>query len=114
MKVLALTLILLSLSVATIAKERQWQDASVVSSSSGNSGAAVVPVGGMLIGVPLHRLYYRIETADIAYVVFVPGGRPLNVTIKGHTKLAVDGRNLHILDDGGKDVKLPIVQKVAK
>jgi hypothetical protein len=38
----------------------------------------------------------------------------LNVTLHGQTKIAVDGMDIHVLDDGGKDVKLTIVEKIAK
>lgn len=42
------------------------------------------------------------------------GGHPLNVTLNGKTKIAMDGTNLHILDDGGKDIKVPVVEKIAR
>jgi hypothetical protein len=42
------------------------------------------------------------------------GGHPLNITLNGKTELAIDGTNAHILDDAGKDVKVPIVLKVAR
>jgi hypothetical protein len=36
------------------------------------------------------------------------------VTLYGKTKIALDGTNAHILDDGGKDIKVPIVEKIAR
>jgi hypothetical protein len=103
--------------VAT-AKERQWQDATVVdiSYNSSNGGTATIPVGGITATVPItvNRIVYRISTQDTTYIfVLVNKKHPLNLTLHGKTKIAVDGSNAHILDDGGKDVKVPIVQKIA-
>jgi hypothetical protein len=68
-------------------------------------------------------------TADTSPLVFrrksaeaIENGRdsvapfhPLNLTVHGTTKIALDanGHDAHILDDGGKDVKVPIAEKVA-
>jgi hypothetical protein len=36
------------------------------------------------------------------------------VTLYGKTKIAIDGKNAHILDDEGKDEKVPIAEKIAR
>jgi hypothetical protein len=103
--------------VAT-ANTRQWQDATVVdiSYNSSNGGTATIPVGGIIATVPItvNRIIYRIATQDTTYIlVLVNKKHPLNRTLHGKTRIAVDGSNAHILDDAGKDVKVPIAQKIA-
>ena len=101
MRALALSLIAiltatlaLSLTFAppTFAKPSQWQKAKVVNITSESGGAVAAPIGAMIVGVR----------------------QLLNVTLYGKTKIAVDGRNAHILDDEGKDRKVPIAQKIAR
>ena len=120
MRALALGMVLLW-AVPTFAKPRQWQDATVaaINSQANDNGAAVVPIGGALYRVKIRSttLWYTIETQDTTYVLAqVIQGRkhPLNVTLHGKTKISIDGSNAHILDDAGKDVKLPIVRKIAQ
>jgi hypothetical protein len=38
----------------------------------------------------------------------------LNVTLYEPTKVAIDGNNAHILDDYGKDRKMPVVEKITR
>jgi hypothetical protein len=114
----ALVFVILCASAVT-AKNREWKDAKVtaITSDTTNGGVAVIPIGGILAGVPItnHRIFYRIETADMVYILaYVNKKRPLDVTLNGKTKIAIDGHDAHILDDAGKDVKLPIVQKIAR
>jgi hypothetical protein len=99
MRIAGLALVLLCASTA-FAKDRLWQDAKVtkVSSSIEDSGA--------IVAVTYTPLRSRMAQPN--------GGRPLNVTLNGKTKIAVDGANLHGLDDAGKDVKVPIALKIAR
>jgi hypothetical protein len=129
MRIAGLVLVLLCASTV-FAKDRLWQDAKVtkVSSSVEDSGAVVGTVGTIAVGgrIQTTAMYYWLETPDITYIVAVTytplrsrmaqpnGGRPLNVTLNGKTKIAVDGANLHVLDDAGKDVKVPIALKIAR
>jgi hypothetical protein len=129
MRCLALVLVLLSASVA-LANNRQWKEAKVarIASSVEDNGAVVGTVGTTAIGgrIQSTATYYWLETDDITYIVAVTytpirarfaqpnGGHPLNVTLNAKTKIAIDGTNAHILDDAGKDVKVPIVEKIAR
>lgn len=110
------TLVVILLASVAIAKDRQWKDAKVAKITSDVSGAVVVPVGTSLVGVHIVRLFYWIETDDTTYVLGPAIGRrqSLDVTLYGKTKIAIDGRNAHILDDAGKDRKLPIAEKIAR
>jgi hypothetical protein len=115
MKVLSLTLAILCVSVVQ-ANDRQWKDAKVANISSDRGGAVAAPIGTMIVAVPIVRTFYWIETDDTTYVLGPAIGKShlLNVTLYGKTKIALDGRNAHILDDDGKDKKIPIAQKIAR
>jgi len=67
--------------------------------------------------IPLTVILYRFETADMAYKVrqvIRKNGTPPSVTLHGTTKIALEGMKIHVLDDEGKDVKLTVVEKIAK
>ena len=124
MKFTALAIVLLAASSA-IAKPRDWKPATVtlISSSTEQTGAVVMPLYGGLAGsrVYVTRIEYRIDTDDTTFTLvklvrsWVRRDHPLNLTLHGTTKIALDanGHDAHILDDGGKDVKVPITEKVA-
>lgn len=110
-----LIFVVLCASVA-LANNRQWKDAKVVNITSQQGGALAAPVGTMIVGVPITRTFYWIQTDDITYVIgpAITKRQMLNVTWYGKTKIAIDGRNAHVLDDDGKDRKLPISEKIAR
>jgi hypothetical protein len=121
----ALILAILYAAVA-LAAPRQWKDAKVtrISSTIHDNGVVVGTVGTTVVGgrVQSESTFYWIETEDITYILsqsFNPmrnwrRPKPLNVTLNGNTKIAIDGTDAHILDDAGKDVKLPIAEKIAR
>jgi hypothetical protein len=131
MKALALALVLF-LPAVLLAKLREWKNATVaaITLGSADSGAAVVPVGTVWLGVRITTdcIGYRIETEDMIYILEYcynpivqhpwPGqhsrNRAPDVTLNGKTKIAIDGHDAYILDDSGKEVKVPIMEKVAK
>jgi hypothetical protein len=115
MRTLALVLIFLAASTA-FANNREWKDAKVTNITSQSGGAVAAPIGTMIVGVPITKTFYWIETDDTTYVLgpAITKRQLLNVTLYGKTKIAVDGRNAHILDDDGKDKKIPIAQKIAR
>lgn len=116
----ALALILVCSAVA-LAEPRPWKDARItnITSNSQDRGAVVVPIGGGLYGghVIVTTVWYQVDTNDMSYMLRWTNKRhPLNVTLRGNVKIAMDsnGHDAHILDDSGKDVKVPIGSKVAK
>jgi hypothetical protein len=115
MRTLALAVALLC-ATAVLAAPRVWKDAKVANITSERGGNAVVPVNGALFGVPITKMYYWIETDDTTYVLgpVITKRQALNVTLYGKTKISVDGNKAHILDDDGKDKKIPIAQKIAR
>jgi hypothetical protein len=116
----ALALILLCSGLA-YAGPRPWKEGLVknITSNSQDRGAVVVPIGGGLYGghVIVTTVWYQVDTDDMIYMLaWVNKKHPLNLTLHGKTKIAMDsnGHDAHILDDSGKDIKLPIAQKVAR
>lgn len=119
MKTPALILLLLYSSVALANTNRDWKPATVAEMNSEDTeiDKPPNPKTGQSLVILTTTILIRLETPDITYVVrqiIHRNGHPLNVTLNGQTKICVDGNNMHILDDAGKDVKLPIVQKIAK
>jgi len=119
----ALILAVLSSSVAVAkdpkarhlrAEDLQWKDAKVIDITSEKGGAAVVPIAA-LVGGPVTKTFYWIQTDDTIYVLgpVLTRSQLLNITLHGPTKLAIDGNNAHILDDYGKDEKVRIAEKIA-
>ena len=115
MRSAALLFLLLFSSIA-LANTRQWKDAKVVNITSSGAGTVSAPVGTMTVRVPITRTFYWIETDDTTFVLgpAITKRQLLNVTLYGKTKIAVDGRNAHILDDDGKDKKIQIAEKIAR
>lgn len=119
MKRAALILAVLCASVV-LAKPRDWKSAIVTS--------AETTVVSMAAWGDTNIIHYKIETDDMIYVLdyaFNPAvkapwpgqhsrTRAPNLTVNGKTKIAIEGRDAHVLDDDGKDVKLPIAQKIAR
>lgn len=113
-----LAILLLLLSTVALAKDRKWFDAHLtnISDETRDGGVMVMPIGTALAGVPMsvHFVYYRFETDDMLYVLAMKNKKPLNVTLRGTTKLSLDGENGFLLDDGGKEKKLQVVSKAVK
>jgi hypothetical protein len=115
MRTATLVFIILCASVA-LANTHEWKDAKVVDITSESGGTAAIPVSGMVARVPITKTFYRIQTADTTYVLgpAITKNQMLNVTLHGKTKIYTDGHNAHILDDDGKDKKIPISEKIAR
>ncbi len=113
--VLAILCTSAALAPAAPVKDRQWKDAEVIDITSDRGGAVMVPVGA-LVGVPVTKTFYWIQTDDTIYVVgpVLTKSHLLNVTLHEPTKIAIDGNNAHILDDYGNDKKLPIAEKITR
>jgi hypothetical protein len=74
-----------------------------------------VPVGNILVtGDVGSGRWYLVKCDGITYWLRTNyTGHSPNLTVNGHTKLAIEGRHAHILDEDNKDRKFDIVQKVA-
>jgi hypothetical protein len=102
-------------SSVALAKEYKWKDAKVIDITSERGGAVVVPIV-TLVGGPISKTFYWIQTDDTIYVLrpVLTKSQLLNVTLHGPTKIAIDGKNAHILDNYEKDEKMRVVEKIAR
>jgi hypothetical protein len=114
MKSAALMVAIVCSSVA-LAKDYQWKDAKVIDITSEKRGAVVVPIAS-LVGGPSTKTFYWIQTADTIYVLgpATTNRQLLNVTLHEPTKVAIDGKTAHIIDDYGQEKRMPIAEKVAR
>lgn len=101
-----------------------------VASSSADTAAVATSLGTTVVAgtIKTTAMYHRVETENMAYILEYdyntavkhpwPGqhsrDRAPNVTVNGKTKIALEGRYAHILDDDGRDVKLFVFEKIAK
>ena len=98
---------------------RNWaslKDAELVRISTSRDGAAVAPVGTMLIGVPISTTCYWFKTDTMIYVlVFNPMNqwKSPDLVLHGKTRIAVNGKKAYFIQDSGKEAHLPIVEKIA-
>lgn len=110
--------VLLCLAMTALgATPRTWVDAEVANITTGQrTGYAVLPLGGGLIGAPLTavRYFYWIQTPDKIICVSRKNQHPLNLTLHGKTKIAIDGSRAYVLDDDGKEVKMDIMSKAMR
>lgn len=104
------------LSQLAFAKDRNWQDAIYLGENSSTDATVAIPIGNMAVAGPLRSENLWFRANGLAYCLHFPSrlsGRIPNLTVNGHTKIAIEGRRVHVLDDDGKDWKLTIVAKVA-
>jgi hypothetical protein len=108
-------LILAVLCSVALAKDHQWKDAKVIDITSEKGGAVVVPIAAV-VGGPITKTFYWIQTPDTIYVLgpVLTRSQLLNLTLHGPTKVAIEGNSAHILDDHGIDHKIPVIEKVAR
>jgi len=122
MRVLALVLagaFLLDATPATAGKKHDWQDGTLVDITDDAPGATQ-PGAETAWGYHIKRAYYWIRVGSMTYVLvnswavgFHSPKAPLNLTLNGKVKVAVEGKNVFLLDDAGKEVKRPLVTKIA-
>ncbi len=122
MKKLAIALaVVISLSIASVAaaKQHEWRDG-IVTNITSEAPGATPPAAETVFRYRMQRAYYWITTGNITYVLvnawsvgFHSPKAPLNVTLNGKVKIAIEGKNAWILDDSGKQIERPIVAKIA-
>jgi len=83
----------------------------------GTASGTTYGTTALAVAAPIVVTYYSISAGDMLYVVgCIPRGtlryRCPDLTVHGKTKIAIDGKDMHILDDEGKDRKVPILEKI--
>lgn len=102
-------LVVLLLFSSAFAKKRDWKDAVVVAQGTSNGGVAALPVGTAIVALPLYFTEYKVETDDL--IIVLATRKPINITLKKKTQIALNGKNAYLIDDDGKEKKLRIVLK---
>jgi hypothetical protein len=59
--------LLLTLSLAVLSKDLDWKDAVFLGTVSGNGGEAAMPIGGMMVSVPLTRTFDIVKMDNVTY-----------------------------------------------
>jgi len=107
-----LTVVLLvSNAFVAAAKPLQWQDATVL--VEGGLSASAVRNTLALYWIKTDKITYVVSNVVSNYSKGLFTERWLVLTAGGPTKIAIDGRNIHIIDEEGKDRKVPVVWKIA-
>jgi len=104
------------LTQLAFAREKNWQDAVFLGINSTQSGTFAAPIGTAIIAGPITSSHFWFQADGLVYCLWFPprlSGRIPLLTVNGHTKFAVDGGHVFIMDDSGKQWKLRIVEKVA-
>jgi hypothetical protein len=115
-----LLLVTILVASASFAKTREWKEAKVTDVSETIVSAAAWG--------DTNIRHYTIETDDMIYVLDYaynpavkapwPGQhskkRAPDVTVNAKTKIAIEGKDAYILDDTGREVRMPVVKKTKK
>jgi hypothetical protein len=101
-------------------KHCQWQDGTLVNITDDAPGVAS-NAPETVYRYHIRRAYYWVEVGDMTYVLvnswsvgFHSPKAPLNVTLNGKVKIAIEKQNAYILDDSGKEIERPLVAKIAQ
>ena len=115
-----LLLVTILIAGASFARTRGWKEAKL-------TDVSVTIVSAAAWGDTNIR-HYTIETDDMIYVLDYaynpavkapwPGqhskNRAPDITVNARTKIAIEGKDAYILDDTGREVKMPIMKKTKK
>jgi hypothetical protein len=106
--------LLFLLTTFAAAKDRVWKDAVFLGITSDAAGAAAMPIGSIVVAVPLSGRIYWFKSNGITYALATNyTGHWPNLTVNGHAKIAVESRTAHVLDEDNKDRKFSILEKIA-
>jgi len=118
-RIFMLVLGTLCASVAS-AQPHQWRDGTLIKITDDAPGVAS-NAPETVYRYQIRRAYYWVKVGDMTYVFvnawsvgFHSPKAPLNVTLNGKVKIAIEKQNAYILDDSGKEIKRPLVVKIAK
>jgi hypothetical protein len=108
----AIAILVLFCASSVVAKPRNWQTAIIGEAGSSSNGAVIVPLNGMLVGVPITHNFYTFTTGDTVYTISTKDILS-GLTIGGKAEIAIDGGHLYV-HCTKHDMKLTIVRRVAR
>jgi hypothetical protein len=98
-------------------KHRDWQDGILMDSST-EKGTRLLGDANSLVTLRNDVIYYQIDTAKTAYFVARTlrsrKDKPLDVTVNGLVRFAIDGSTCYLRDEEGKEHKLSVETKAAR
>lgn len=96
-------------------EELNWQEGVITHVESSEWGTVTVPASGTVVVVRLLKWCYTVETDKMVYVLGRRSSKPLDVTVKGKVKFAIDKNfKVQLVDDRGKTFQLSVTRKIAK
>lgn len=111
----AFLLCLLGSRVQAQQDELNWQEGVIAHVESSDWGAVTVPASGTVVVVRLLVWCYTVETDKMVYVLERRSSKPLDITVKGRVKFAIDKNSkAQLVDDRGKVFQLSVTRKIAK
>jgi hypothetical protein len=120
MRILILAFATLCASAVSAQPRHQWQDGTLVNITDDAPGVST-NAPETVYRYHIRRAYYWVKVGDMTYVFvnswsvgFHSPKAPLDVTLNGKVKIAIEKQNAYILDDSGKEIKRPLVAKIAK
>jgi hypothetical protein len=112
--VLLLAISLLAVIPSRAQKKRDWQVGKLVSAEIMDAGTVALPVGGMVIAKDLKVWVYVIETDRMRYELIWKSREPLNLTVNGGVRFALEKNSAYVIDEDRKERKLSLQKKTAK
>jgi Flp pilus assembly protein TadD len=100
-------------------KQREWREG-IVTKITSEAPGATPPPAETVFRYQIQRWYYWVTTGNTTYILvnswsvgFHAPKAPLNVTLNGRVKIAIDGKDAYIIDNSGKQIKRPVVTQIA-
>ena len=91
-----------------------WQEGVITHVESSDWGTVTVPASGTVVVVRLLVWCYTVETDKMVYKLERRSSKPLDVTVKGKVRFAIDKNSkAQLADDRGKVFQLSVTRKIA-
>lgn len=119
---LALALSLLALTVLANTKNLDWKTGTLIDvhsqSGSRTTGVMTPQSGGVVASKNYEVVFYEIDAGEMTYtakdIVYGKNPKPLNLTVNGPVKFAIQNGNIYLQDEDGHEHKLVLEKKTLK
>lgn len=96
-------------------KQRAWQTGKLVFAEEKEGGAVAMPINGAIVAGRIKSWLYTIETETTIYELHWKSAKPINLTVNGPVKFAIEKNNTaFLIDEDGKERKLGLLRKTAR